>query len=791
MKRLRPHPDGIVVAVSLIAAILFAWGLTAIVIDRFPVTPLHNVFYFTHVLAWGLGLSTLAILFALVVRKGHFPTGTSLYSSLCATSLALLSVQIFIAYQPFDPEIIYGVVCALLFAWVIITNRVLNAIFGRSDESSLLAGVGAIATIIIFNNYSRVAFIGVEHAILEVWRNIAILTLFHPLLFALQQYLKMIQDADQDRATLSFSQLSKSGRVFYAVHWIAAAAQAFAMVILASYYPQSTWLGSKILWASLSFTMIPAFYWSSQLWRHRPTHKVEKKQNASWIGMKTAVLLIDHDPHEECRLHLPALLYRARQLQCEQIVQRTFSKSILSQSAAGSQLSLALDPRATASPCVEALTIMSVIYIDGLSLVERRLKNLVNLLPLLDPEMATSLNTMELESIFSRLQGFFHLDYSWIDQSRDENKSQLDIRLEHLNARQRQRVLMQLSNSQWLGNFIWISDAAREQIRLESPYLMNAIERLPIKIEHQSGKIIEAAIFLIKYENLIPRLQHYYNFDEIRSRLSPLPMATETINFVQSIEEDMNAAMGFNAYQKLLHEIRNYEWQGFQAKDQALDLVMRTMAFATQQELAGKIREQDALELKMLARRAIHEIGYPSQDFHIEHLHKIELRQIQELQRICLDRSQARFEEAWLILASLPTKGMENGLALKILSIIKSATLNIDLKTDSFIVGKAIETFFALARAMPESNESELVQTLNLLADILVADRWEPEMLISFLDKKVSLDLFKGHNFHLYDDVLNRWERTIQSYKDEHPNGISLTLVLRWASFRDVSRAAS
>jgi hypothetical protein len=434
---------------------------------------------------------------------------------------------------------------------------------------------------------------------------------------------------------------------------------------------------------------------------------------------------------------------------------------------------------------------MSVIYIDGLSLVERRLKNLVNLLPLLDPDMATSLNTIELESLFSRLQGFFHLDYSWVDQSRDENKSQLDIRLEHLNARQRQRVLMQLSNSQWLGNFIWVSDAAREQIRLESPYLMNAIERLPIKIEHQSGKIVEAAIFLIKYENLIPRLQHYYNFDEIRSRLSPLPMPTETINFVQSIEEDMHNASGFNAYQKLLHEIRNYEWQGFQAKDQALDLVMRTMGYANQLEVAGKIREQDALELKMLARRAIHEIGYPSQDFHIEHLHKIELRQIQELQRICLDRSQARFEEAWLILASLPTKGMDIGLALKILSIIKAATLNIDLKTDSFIVGKAIETFFALARVMPESNESELVQTLNLLAEILVADRWEPEMLISFLDKKVSLDLFKGHNFHLYDDVLTRWERTVQSYKDEHPNGSSLTLVLRWASFRDVSRVAS
>lgn len=787
----RLSADGTVVAFGAAAGAFFGIGTSVILAGHFPDVPLKALLLGSMAASWTIVLATYSMISAIVVRRGSFPAGTSMYMGQTALSALFLSLQTCLAFQVFRPELVFVTGSLILFAQLIVTTRLLTYILGKHDESSLLAGIGAIGAIVVFNNYDRLPFIGIERVLLETWREFSILTLCHPLFFVLQQVLKSFQEKGSEKPTNPFRSLSRTERTFYTIHLGAAALQIVAILILFASFPASTWIGSEVLWAGVSFCVLPGFYWAIQLWRLRPTHKVEKAQNSSWIGMKTAVLLIDHDPHEECRLHLPALLYRARQLQCEQIIQRTFTKSILSQSSAGSQVSLALDPRATASPCVEALTIMSVIYIDGMTLVEKRLKSLVNLLPLLDPEMASSLNGGELESLFSRLQGFFHLDYSWIDQSRDENKSQLDIRLEHLNARQRQRVLMQLSNSQWLGNFIWVSEAAREQIKIESPYLLNAIERLPIKIEHQSGRIIEAAIFLIKYENLIPRLQHYYNFDEIRARLAPLPMQAETANFVQSLDADLKEALSFHAYQKLLVEIRAFEWVGFQAKDQALDMVLRTISYATAQESHGKIREQDGLELKALARKVIHDIGYPSQEFHIEHLHKIELRQIHELQKICLDRSELRFEEAWLILASLPTKSMDLSQAHKILTIIKSACMNADLKSDSFIIGKCVETFFSLARILPESHESEIIQNLNLLANILATDRWEPEMLVSFLDKKVSLDQFKGHSLHLYDDVRNAWEKMAQAHKDEHPMGMALTLMSRWASLQEMTKAAS
>src|SRR4029078_9396357 len=103
--------------------------------------------------------------------------------------------------------------------------------------------------------------------------------------------------------------------------------------------------------------------------------------------------------------------------------------------------------------------------------------------------------------LFSRLQGFFHLDYNWIDQSmRSENdEASFDVRLETLNPRERHRVLTQLSSAQWLGNFIWISESARDRLKTESPFLASTIERWPIQLEQTHGKAMETAIFLMKF----------------------------------------------------------------------------------------------------------------------------------------------------------------------------------------------------------------------------------------------------------------------------------------------------
>ena len=71
-----------------------------------------------------------------------------------------------------------------------------------------------------------------------------------------------------------------------------------------------------------------------------------------------------------------------------------------------------------------------------------------------------------------------------------------------------------------LGNFIWVSKNAWKRLQIESPYMSQIIETL--EIEDGSNEII----YLIKFEQLIPRLQKYYNFEVIVTflRLSILEM---------------------------------------------------------------------------------------------------------------------------------------------------------------------------------------------------------------------------------------------------------------------------
>ncbi len=777
--------DDSVLALSALVSLGLGFFLSALTIT------LNSAFKITFAAcfaaSWSFATFSLALLFGSLLKRAQWPQGARLYAVVLIANILLLGVQALALSENLDANASFLLASAALFAFLMGSTRILSRILGKTDEASLLAVVGAAAAILTFHDYKRLDYIGLEHAGVMLARDYSVLLVLHPLFFTLQQFVKALQDPDGQTRPTSLFTLSPSGLKSYGLFLLATLAQICLLQAFLGYaFEGGSWLGTRVMWLGVSFQLIPPFVWALQLWRLRPIHAQEiPTENQQWIGMKTAVLLIDHDPHEESRLHLPALLYRARQLQCEQILQRTFSRSILTQSSAGSQISLALDPRRSFSPCIESLLIMSMLYIDGLTLVERRLRILVNLLPYLDPEIARQLDTNELESLFSRLQGFFHLDYCWVDQAMESGNSVLNIRLEHLNVRQRQRVLMQLSNSQWLGNFIWISEAAREQIRLESPFLLSAIDRLPIKIEQVTGKTVEAAVYLMKFENLIPRLQHYYNFEEVRALLSPIPMAVDTVHFVQQLEAGLLGANNYNHYHRLLTQIREYEWIGFQAKDTALDLVMRTMKMMERDEESQRMKNLDATTLKILAREAIQVIGYPSQDFHLEHLNKIELRQILELQRICLDRTQPRFEEAWLTLASLPSPAMDIELARKIHEIVRAACASLDLRTHPLVIAKSVETYFSVARVLPEIFENEIKQTLELLSSLILNEDASPQVLVGFLDKKVSLEQAKGKTFPFSSETYARWERHIAELEEEKAKGAAETLVARWHTFED------
>lgn len=801
LQNLKPERLIVLMAVALTA--VASLGLAIVLGMKMSEIPGFYAFIFSYGLATFMAGSSVIFVCASVIRSNHFPKFSLMHliQSLCA--IGLLTLQLLIALHPLAIEFVYLLIGCALFFWLLSTMHLLTSCLNKSDDLLTHAAISAVGIILIFVGYQGLGFLGLEESFLSTWRNLAVLLATHPLCVGIHAFLKEGHQREsfsvkilRDAWVAQFHELNKG---LYATQIITVLLQALAITLLLQAMPPATeqWIGSNALWVGIFLNAGPAFLWSYLLWRSSGSLRGRDKENSrnspdrtSWVGLKTAVLLIEHDPHEECRIHLPALLYRARQLQCEQLIQKTFEPQILSQTSTGSQILLALDPRSISSPCVQALLIVTVLYLDGLAVVESRLKNLVRLFPLLDPEMAHSLNAVQLESLFSRLQGFFHLDHSWIDQSRDDANSQLDIRLEHLNPRQRQRVLSQLSNSQWLGNFIWISDAAREQLKIESPYLASTIERLPIRLEQSQGKILETTIFLVKFENLIPRLQRYYSLDEIRTRLAPLPIPAVTVGVLQGLEDELSQAIEANSVNAILNEILLADWVGFQAKDRALDLILRCIQRAENLEKRGQMPTEDLIKLRVKARDAVQEVGYPSQDFHLNHLQKLEIRQLHELKRICVDARHPRFEEAWLLLSSLPSRFMDPETALQLLTLIRNACIAGELKNRPFVLQKALEGFFALARVVSDA-QGETTALLNLLAKTLAEAPLNENLVLSFLDRKLALDQMRGMVVPLQDDVMRSWASLIQSILGNNKISSSMrqAIELRWLSFQSVPKA--
>lgn len=796
-------PERLIVLAAAALGAMTAFGLTIILGMKMTNIPGFALFILSYGLAAFMGGCSVIFISAAVVRSNHFPKFALMHliQGLCA--VALMTLQLLIALHPLSIEFTYLLAGCTLLIWLLATMNLLTSCLNKNDDRLTHAAISAVGIILIFVGYQGLGFLGLEESFLSTWRNLSVLLAAHPLCVGIHAYLKEGHQKEsfsiktfRDAWMGQFHELNK---FLYAMQISTVLAQAFFIAILLQVIPPATeqWIGSNAIWTGIFCTVVPGFFWSYFLWRSSGQLSGRDKASSrsshdrtSWVGLKTAVLLIEHDPHEECRIHLPALLYRARQLQCEQLIQKTFEQQILSQTSTGSQIILALDPRSIASPCVQALLIVTVLYLDGLSVVESRLKNLVRLFPLLDPEMAHSLNAVQLESLFSRLQGFFHLDHSWIDQSRDDANAQMDIRLEHLNPRQRQRVLSQLSNSQWLGNFIWISDAAREQLKIESPYLASTIERLPIRLEQSQGKILETTIFLVKFENLIPRLQRYYALDEIRTKLAPLPIPTMNVGVLQGLEDELGQAIDANAVNAILNEIQLADWVGFQAKDRALDLILRCIQRAENLEKRGQLPQEDLIKLRVKARDAVQEVGYPSQDFHLNHLQKLEIRQLHELKRICIDARHPRFEEAWLLLSSLPSRFMDPETAQQLLTLIRNACVAGELKNRPFVLQKALEGFFALARVVSDA-QGEMTSLLNLLAKTLVEASVNETLILSFLDRKLALDQTRGMVVPLQDDVMRSWSALINTLLNNNKISASMrqAIELRWLSFQTVPKA--
>lgn len=748
-----------------------------------------------------------------VVRLGFWPTLLLPHFTLSLAALSLVAVQSMLLMQV--PHLLsFPMLTALLLVLTLSVHeanaRVLQL---EAAEKMTLAFVGVIWIGMAAAWEARsLGLRGIEEPTVRLAAWSSLYLLLYPLTFWLVHSLGTIQGKKasvplRDRIRM-LSRKHPERLLLLGLHW----GIAFCNYVLLQWVDtqDQIWYGSRLSWACLSLQVLPGLFWALRCWQeaHRlprsirsqsvpdtskaahligQHHYGEEASQETWLGFRSAVLMVDHDPNEECKTYLPSLLYRARQLQCEQIMRQIFGEKITSLNASSSQITVALDPEKTLSSCTDALLTLTVLYLDGLPLVERRLNNLVRMLSLLDPQLASSLSETRLEALFGRLQSFFHLDFNWIDQSMQSSSSEanIEIRLENLNPKERQRVLAQLSEAQWLGNFIWISEAAREQLRCESPFLSSTVERWPIQIEQGGGRTLETVIFLIKFENLIPRLQRYFGLDEVRGMLAPRPISSSTQLLVDRLQEQIPQQKDFAGLKTQLEALAANRWQGYRAKDLALDLVLRLVKQAKSLAESVELSPEQLSSLEKEAREIVQEIGYPSQELHAAHLKKMALRQISELQRICLDINHPRCYEAWLLLGTLPVRKMGQDAAAQLLQLVAFVSRTRQLRRDDFILKKAIEAYFQLVRILSSTHESEMQRILNMLASAVIDSEPDAGLLLSFMDKKLALDAHRGQVLPLNPQILSAWETQLGATlrRPGLSNSLQSAVQLRWKAF--------
>lgn len=804
-------------AAAIIGSVMFSAGLMLIGYQPRSTHPFSFIFPAALALT-GLGSCFgLLITIFISIRQARSSIRNFLHLCIFGVSTLLFMAQFVLLQRTLSAGLAYAFYALLLLTLALIMNEHMARLFGSSyrERTSLALVIGLLNLALVTWDLHLIPFQGIEEPSLKCLRNLNACLLLQPLLLLGIRRLTEKQAGVGPRRRRSPSSFRKhpDRRPVYMSYWMIGAFNvAISQWLLLRYAPEdqsAPWLGSHLVWGTITLAWIPAIFQQYRAWlevqslprnirSHGPMgggraedflrqHHLPRDVQETWLGLRTAIIMIDHDPHEDCRIHLPALLYRARQMQCEQIMSRIFSEQILSTQIQGSQMLMSLDPEHSIISCTESLLILTVLYLDGLPQVEKRLKQLVRLLPLLDPDLARLLSEHKVEQLFSRLQGFFHLDYNWIDQSMrsNEEEASFDVRLENLNPRERQRVLTQLSSAQWLGNFIWISESARDRLKTESPYLVSAIERWPIQLEQTHGKPMETAIFLIKFENLIPRLQRYHALDEIRSRLAPLPLPAPTQKFCEEVEAWLGQSPDHIDLQSLLKRMNLHAWQGFRAKDLALELLLKMVASADQLERSVRMHKNDWQNFRRDTRELVQKIGYPSQELHRAHLSKLELRQLHELQRICLEPGHPRCREAWLLLASLPTRTLNVDAVGQLLQTIAAACQAPALRRHEIILHKAVEGYFHLARALPINRDSDVVRVFEILAKTLIDVEADRELLVAFMDGKLALDQQRGRELGIHASILSQWKEAIGNILQdpELPASLQVAIELRWRSF--------
>jgi hypothetical protein len=430
-------------------------------------------------------------------------------------------------------------------------------------------------------------------------------------------------------------------------------------------------------------------------------HNQKREHWSAAVGVKTAFLHMEHDVERILHNNLPATFLRIRSEEMSRIVEILISdRSILTHSNP-EQVTCAIDPEHSIRPCLDALKLCTTLYLDAGVILQRRLQGLLSLLPIINPGLAAALDPEVAANLLRKTKWFFYFDHLWVDQRilNTPMSSQYGIQYDQLSPEIRMNLITHMDGLHGLGNFIWLSQQAKERITQELPAIANIFttREVPTKAGHTH------LMFSLKFEELIPRLQRYYALDQFRQKLFDFEPSPDSQKLLNILSLQINNANRIADCQRIIDVITGFKWKGFREKDLALRLLLSIHQRVDKLAETRIASPENHKEVFAKIAASIATIGYPSQALNQAHMYKIENRNLEKIKRATLDTHHVSHLEAWATLASIDFKKLTEQEFLIAKSIIKSATNRIDLMVSPTIQARLLDCAANLLKTQSQS----------------------------------------------------------------------------------------
>jgi len=517
-------------------------------------------------------------------------------------------------------------------------------------------------------------------------------------------------------------------------------------------------------------------------------HRKERQAWATTVGIKTANFIINHDPDYLLRGNLPATIYQIRSEEIQRCVAEVLGQKYLHANVIGNKVMGALDPEISLRSCVDMLKLFSCLYLDATQLVERRIKCITSLLPIVDPGLARIVTEEMVTDLVRRSIWFFYFDFTWLEQHLVHTKrsTRYDVQIATLPSSRSRAMLTHSKKMGGIGNVMWMSPGARSRLLQEAPEIGSIITATPIKVSKDQD---EELYFTCRFEQLIPRLQRYFNLDSMRKNLLDFDPTPESLRLQNLLGLQIDKADPKVLVDEILDSISSVPWQGFKEKDSALLLILKIYSKIqadanepiTKTSKSSQNRKAHAKLLQTVTR-----VGYPSQLLHLAQIEKLTLRDLQRLLDAASDSGHSRFEEAWLYLATMEFKNSSEKQIKDVLKLINRVSHSTSLNPMPLVQAKSINVLSNLAPFATRVSKKLFDTTVERMGIWLATKEADAEICCLYLDCINHVESVIGERLVISKTTLSRLDDYIKALENHfgtnHPNVIAIQG--RWQDLR-------